>query len=267
MNVTSYLMKQLKMNKFIRASVYIRVSSNKQVKKFGLAYQEREAKTLITKNMWSFVKVYEDRGISGTCGPDKRKGLQYLLDDASENNFDKVVIFSVDRLGRTQEVVNIIYNELVKNDVEIISCTENVSDKDKIEKLVDQAYVELKIITRRMVEGKKERIKLDGECGGLLPYGYCRENKKIVTNDYQSHIIRYIYKLYHEDKKSMNSIAIILTTYKIPTSKGKSKWNRSSVKYILDNHKKYIGEEIINNNLNNVCWDPILDKNLEIRKK
>ena len=38
MSVTSSLMKQLKMNKFVRAAVYIRVSTKQQVEKFGLAY-------------------------------------------------------------------------------------------------------------------------------------------------------------------------------------------------------------------------------------
>jgi len=233
-------MKQLKMNKFARAAVYIRVSTKKQAEMFGLTYQERVAKSLIAKNMWSFVKVYEDRGISGTCGPDKRIGLQYLLEDAYNNIFDKVVIFSVDRLGRTHEIVNNIYDELVKNNVEIISCTENTNDKDKIDELINQAYVELKIIKNRQMLGMRERVKLDGDSGGRLPYGYRRIDGKLAVNSHDSNIINCIYESYYVTKISVCKITEILNKEKIKSPKGVI-WYRSTVHNIINNQEKYTG--------------------------
>ena len=242
------------MNRFSRAAVYIRVSTKKQAEKFGLIYQENEAKSLIENNKWSFTKVYEDRGISGLSGPDKRLGLQYLLEDAQENVFDKVVIFSVDRLGRSQDVVNQIYEELNDNNIGIVSCTENLNTKEEITFLVERAHIELKIITNRQMLGKKERIKLDGECGGNLPYGYIRIDGKVSTDPYNSQIVNNIFDAYFIRKLSTKKIAISLTKEKIPAPKG-VKWYSQTIYKIIANKNKYNGGS---RNGSKVTWPVIL---------
>ena len=47
------------------------------------------------------VKVYADRGISGAKGRDKRPGFDALCKDAVRREFDVVLAWSVDRLGRS----------------------------------------------------------------------------------------------------------------------------------------------------------------------
>jgi DNA invertase Pin-like site-specific DNA recombinase len=47
------------------------------------------------------VKVYSDRGISGAKGRDKRPGFDALCKDAVRREFDVVLAWSVDRLGRS----------------------------------------------------------------------------------------------------------------------------------------------------------------------
>ena len=245
------------MNKFSRAAVYIRVSTKNQADKYSLAYQERLAKSLIENNKWSFTKVYEDRGISGLSGPDKRLGLQYLLEDAQENVFDKVVIFSVDRLGRSQDVVNNIYYELQGNNIGIVSCTENTDTKENIQDLADRAYTELKIMRHRQDMGREQKKLESGYIGGSLPYGYSKIDGIISINPTHANVVRSIYEAYHIKKFSLRKIALCLDNENIKTPKGGKKWHQSSLITILDNKHKYEGC-VINNNENNICWPVIL---------
>jgi DNA invertase Pin-like site-specific DNA recombinase len=50
---------------------------------------------------WQVVKVFEDPGISGAKGRDKRPGLDAMMKGVNAREFDMVASWSVDRLGRS----------------------------------------------------------------------------------------------------------------------------------------------------------------------
>jgi DNA invertase Pin-like site-specific DNA recombinase len=50
---------------------------------------------------WKVVGVYEDAGISGAKGHDKRPGFDRLLKDATARKINMIAAWSVDRLGRS----------------------------------------------------------------------------------------------------------------------------------------------------------------------
>ena len=55
------------------------------------------------------VKVYKDHGISGAKGRDKRPAFDALCRDAARRQFDVVMAWSVDRLGRSlQDLVGFL---------------------------------------------------------------------------------------------------------------------------------------------------------------
>lgn len=246
----------------MNAAIYIRVSTKPQAERFGLLYQENIAKVLIARNGWNFTKTYEDRGLSGSCGPDVRAGLRYLLEDAASKLFDKLVIYSVDRLGRSQDVIENIYDELTKHNVEIVSCTEVLKDQspvlnktvnNEVDKTVNngvnkmliiqyalQGELEVQTIRQRMLNGKKERMKIDGECGGDLPYGYVRFDNKIVVDPFQARVINGIYDAYYNRKMFVAAIVRSLDNEKIPSPKGIN-WNKTTVTKIISYEDKYNG--------------------------
>ena len=54
-------------------------------------------------------QVYKDHGISGTRGRDKRPAFDKLCRDAARREFDVVMAWSVDRLGRSlQDLVGFL---------------------------------------------------------------------------------------------------------------------------------------------------------------
>jgi len=80
-----------------RVAIYLRVSTSKQ----ETSNQRRELETVAERSGWQVVRVFEDAGISGAKGRDKRPGLDAMMKAVNAKEFDMVATWSVDRLGRS----------------------------------------------------------------------------------------------------------------------------------------------------------------------
>ena len=88
-----------------RAVLYLRVSTQDQT----TANQERELRKIAGRMGCDVVKVYKDHGISGAKGRDKRPAFDALCRAATRREFDVVMAWSVDRLGRSlQDLVGFL---------------------------------------------------------------------------------------------------------------------------------------------------------------
>src|SRR5712692_7040219 len=80
-----------------RVAIYLRVSTSRQ----DTENQLRELSAVADRSGWEVVKVYEDAGISGAKGRDRRPGLDAMMKAVNAREFDMVATWSVDRLGRS----------------------------------------------------------------------------------------------------------------------------------------------------------------------
>jgi DNA invertase Pin-like site-specific DNA recombinase len=80
-----------------RVAIYLRVSTGEQT----TDNQRRELEEVATRHGWRVVELFEDAGISGAKGRDKRPGLDRLLKAVARRDVDMVAAWSVDRLGRS----------------------------------------------------------------------------------------------------------------------------------------------------------------------
>ena len=83
------------MNK--RVALYLRVSTDEQT----LENQRRELRAVAERNGWLVVAEYEDNGVSGAKGRDKRPGYDALCTGVTRREFDVVMAWSVCRIGRS----------------------------------------------------------------------------------------------------------------------------------------------------------------------
>jgi len=91
-----------------RVGIYLRVSTDSQTTE----NQRRELETVATRSGWTLVGFYEDAGISGAKGRDKRPGFDQLMKDATARKVDMIAAWSVDRLGRSLQDLIGFLNEL-----------------------------------------------------------------------------------------------------------------------------------------------------------
>ena len=91
-----------------RAVLYLRVSTVDQT----TANQERELHEIADRMGCEITHVYKDHGISGAKGRDKRPELDRLCRDAAKRQFDMVMAWSVDRLGRSLQDLVAFLSEL-----------------------------------------------------------------------------------------------------------------------------------------------------------
>ena len=80
-----------------RVAIYLRVSTGEQT----TDNQRRELEEVAARHGWCVVECFEDAGISGAKGRDKRPGLDRLLKAVARRDVDMVAAWLVDRLGRS----------------------------------------------------------------------------------------------------------------------------------------------------------------------
>src|SRR5262249_47882090 len=91
-----------------RAAVYLRVSTQDQT----TSNQEHELRQAAERAGWQVAKVYKDHGISGAKGRNGRPAFDALCRDAIKRQFDVVMAWNVDRLGRSLKDLVAFLSEL-----------------------------------------------------------------------------------------------------------------------------------------------------------
>lgn len=80
-----------------RAALYLRVSTKEQTSE----NQRLELVSVANAKNWKIVSVYQDEGISGAKGRDRRPAYDQMLKDAARAKFDVLMSWDVSRLGRS----------------------------------------------------------------------------------------------------------------------------------------------------------------------
>ncbi|MGA8194201.1 MAG: recombinase family protein [Acetobacteraceae bacterium] len=82
----------------MRAALYLRVSTTDG----QTTENQRMALAKVAGHRgWEIVQTYEDTGISGAMGRDQRPAFNQMLKDAVRRRFDVLMVWSIDRLGRS----------------------------------------------------------------------------------------------------------------------------------------------------------------------
>ena len=81
-----------------KVAIYVRVSTDRTQ---TVENQLRELQEVAQRQGWVIAAIFSDEGISGSKGRDKRPGYDALLKGVARRDFDMVMAWSVDRLGRS----------------------------------------------------------------------------------------------------------------------------------------------------------------------
>lgn len=100
----------------MKVAIYARVSTIDQ----NYEGQLEELRALADRSGWEVVEVYSEK-VSGTKETEDRPELKRMMRDARWRKFEKVVVWSVDRLGRSMKNLVLVLNELKDLKIDIFS--------------------------------------------------------------------------------------------------------------------------------------------------
>ncbi|MFV2195992.1 recombinase family protein [Nocardiopsis sp. LOL_012] len=182
----------------LRASAYLRVSTDDQTKGYGLDVQDTECRALIERQGWPLVDLYTDDGVSGSLL--ERPEMDRLLADARAGLVDVVVVYKLDRIGRTNRVYFELEGRFKDLGVPIVSATQGVSTDSEDDELMvgvlsTFGQLERTIIRRRTQGGLQQKAIAGGWPGGQPPYGYRiegqgRRGSYLVIDEREATVLR-----------------------------------------------------------------------------
>jgi len=236
----------------MRTGIYCRVSSEEQQEKGTIQNQIEFGEKYCDLHQLEIVEWYKDDGVTGTIPLEDREEGKKLLEDARNKKLDLLLIYRLDRLGRSARIIlNSVY-ELEQCGVKIRSMTEPFDTGDPngrflLTVLAGVADLERETILERMWHGANRAAKEGKWLGGIVPYGYLvDEEGYLAVNEAplpgmemsEADIVRLIYRLVGEQGMSTIKVADYLNALGVPTSyskdnrqvkKGKRKVNTAGI--------------------------------------
>ena len=96
-------------------AIYTRVSTDGQT----VDNQLLELQAVAERHGWNVVEIFSDSGLSGAKGRDKRPAFDALCKGAVRRDFDVIIAWSVDRLGRSLQHLVTFLGEIHSKGVDL----------------------------------------------------------------------------------------------------------------------------------------------------
>jgi len=236
--------------KKLRVAAYARVSTEQDEQQNSYEAQVDFYTNHIKSNPdWCFVKVFADRGITGT-NTKNRESFNEMIDLALNGGIDLILTKSISRFARNTVDTLSIVRQLKAVGVEVIFEKENLHTFDpKCEMILtimsSLAQEESRSISENVRWGQRKSMQ-DGKIhlaySHFLGYRKGADGRPEIVEE-EAAIVREIYDLYISGK-TINDIAAELTNRSIPTPAGRTKWSVSTIRSILSN-EKYKGDALL----------------------
>ncbi len=202
---------------------------------------------------WEIVDEISEKGISGyEISTNERDAIVEIKKRAALHQFDVLLVFMFDRLGRREDETPFVVQWFVQQGIEVWSTREGEQRFDThVDKLLNyirfwQASGESEKTAIR-VRTKHEQMVMDGQWrGGYLAYGYRleflgRTNKKnqpvrdLVIDEDEAKVVKEIFRLLSEEGYGTNRVANHLNEKGIKTKRGTSLWRGTSIRALIAN--------------------------------
>lgn len=228
------------------AAIYTRVSSDQQKENKTIGSQVDELLRFAQEHNYVVPEeyIFKDEGYSGAILV--RPGLEKVRDLSAEGQIQCILIYSPDRLSRNYAYQVVLMDEFTSYGTEVLFMNSPKADTPE-ESLLLQFQGMISEYERAMIKERSRRGKRFKAKSGVVnvlggaPYGYNYIRKTedatacYLINETQSLVVQDIFKQYAEEFLSIGAIIRNLNEQRVPTSKGISKWERSTVWAMLRN--------------------------------
>ena len=243
------------------AVIYARYSCDNQTEQ-SIEGQLRVCHDYAERNGILIVETYIDRAMTGTN--DMRPDFQRMMKDSGKRQWNYVLVYKLDRFSRNKYEATVHKNTLKNNGVKVLSAMENIPDTPEgiiLESLLEgmNQYYSAEL-SQKVKRGMYETRRKGNFQGGILPYGYKSEGKKIVIDTERAEAVQFMYEQFSLGI-CVRAIINELTARGI-LYKGKPfTWN--TVYGILKNEKYsgiyHHGDEVIDNMYPRIIPQPLFE--------
>src|SRR5467141_3374617 len=265
-------------NGSVRCAVYTRKSSEEGLEQeFNSLQAQREAcEAFITSQRhegWMCLpEGYDDGGFSGATTA--RPALQQLLADLTAGRVDIVVVYKIDRLTRSLADFARIVEILDARGASFVSVTQQFNTTTSMGRLTLNVLLSLAQFEREVI-GEPIRDKIAASkskgmwMGGVLPFGYRAQDRKLTIVDSEAKIVRFIFRRYAElgsvrllkDELEARGIRSRLRTSAAGRISGGKPFARGEL-YLMLKNRIYRGEIVHNKQSYLGEHEPIIDQPL-----
>ena len=226
-----------------RVAVYVRVSTDNLGQETSYELQKNYYEEFVLKHPnWALVKIYADKGISGTSTK-HRDELNQMLTDCRAGKIDLIITKSVSRLARN--TVDCI--TMVRNLAELRSPVGVFFESECIFSLNEDTSMPLSFLAsiaenESRIRSRSMEVSLAQRLNGGLPLtpkllGYSHNTEgKLVINPDEAPTVRLIFYMYLSGYSSSH-IARTLEELGKTTYLGNTKWTSGAVIQVLRNER------------------------------
>lgn len=194
-----------------RAVIYIRYSTPKQSDGYSIEYQLEQAHAYAEKHGYTIVGEYIDKAKTAkdTAG---RDSLEQMLNDAEEDIYDVIIVFSFNRAFRnTLDALSTHTMLKEKHGIILLSCIEHVDTTNPhgmfaATNLFAMHQLSSEITAEHVKAAMYYAVQHGYYMGGPVPFGYItvgtgefnkgRERKRYEIDEHYAPMIRSIYDMY-----------------------------------------------------------------------
>lgn len=259
----------------IPAVAYVRMSTDLQ--KYSTENQLAAIQLYAEQRGCKIIKVYEDSGRSG-LNIKGRDAFRELIDDVESKkaNFKLIIVYDVSRWGRFQNADESAHYEFLcsRAGIAVHYCAEQFENDGSLGShllksvrsvMVGEYSRELSV---KVFAGQCRLIEMGYRQGGMAGFGLRRmlvdehgntkgelkfgERKSLQTDrvvlisgpDFEVKIVRRIFHLFVEERRTEKEIASILNSEGVVSDLGRN-WTSGTIRQLLTN-EKYIGNNVYN---------------------
>ncbi|HWQ96154.1 MAG TPA: recombinase family protein [Candidatus Methylomirabilis sp.] len=230
----------------MKPAIYARVSTLKQELEQTIESQLELLREYVKNESLELDEkhVYIDEGYSGTKL--ERPGLDALRDAAADGEFQKIIIYSPDRLARRYAYQVIVIEELNKCGCEVIFLQKPITNDPEENLLIQMQGIIAEYERTKILERTRRGRLFKARHGNFLnwstpPYGYRYQPTSggqpgyAVIHEEEAELVKQIFHWYVEESISTRSIAKRLNLMGIHPRKGGKGWDPSVIRLILTN--------------------------------
>ncbi len=235
-----------------RVRSLLRVSSKQQLHDDDIPVQRAEiANYIANRPDWEFDREYIEKAVSAYKNTvNDREVLLQILEDARAHQFDVLLTFMSDRIGRKEEY-NMYIATLNNLGIEVWTIKEGLldtqEDTDRLTLFIKfwSNERESRKTGERVKAAQQEMVRQGRHVGGYAPYGYelvysgeigshGRSLKELRIVESEANVVREIFRLAVEENLGSYAIAKRLNEQHIPAIKG-GEWKACTISDRLKN--------------------------------